>query len=39
MTPRDVDELTHDEYLALWRYAEQEAREQQREARKAARNR
>jgi hypothetical protein len=39
MTPREVDELTSDEYLAFWRYAEQQSREQQREQRKAARKR
>jgi hypothetical protein len=39
MTPRQVDELTHDELLAFWRYAEQQARDQDREARRAARGR
>ena len=37
MTPRQVDELTHAEYLAFWRYAEQSAREQERAARRAGR--
>jgi hypothetical protein len=34
MTPRDVDELTADEYAAFWRYAENEAKARQREARR-----
>ena len=36
MTPRQVDELTQDEYLAFWRYAEQTSRDQEREQRRAA---
>jgi len=39
MTPRDVDQLSSDEYAALWDYAEREARDQQREQRRAARKR
>ena len=39
MTPRQVDELTQDEYLAFWRYAEQTVRDQQREQRRQARSR
>ena len=35
MTPRDVDQLTQDEYLALWRYAEEQNRAAEREARRA----
>jgi hypothetical protein len=37
MTPRQVDEMTADEYAAFWRYAENEARARAREARKARR--
>jgi hypothetical protein len=39
MTPRDVDRLTDVELRAFWEYAERESRDQQREARKAARRR
>jgi hypothetical protein len=39
MTPREVDELTGAEYAAFWQYAEDEAREQAREARRARRQR
>ena len=39
MTPRDVDELTHDEYLAFWRYAVNETKAQQRAARQAQKKR
>lgn len=39
MTPREVDELTSDELAAFWRYAEDQSREQEREARKARRRR
>jgi hypothetical protein len=37
MTPRDVDRLTAEEYRAFWDYVEQEARDQERAARRAAR--
>jgi len=37
MTPRDVDELTQDEYMAFWAYAERQVREQERELRKRRR--
>ena len=37
MTPRDVDELHPEEYAALWRYAENEARARAREARRTRR--
>jgi hypothetical protein len=37
MTPRQVDELTPDEYQAFWRYAENEARARQRESRRIRR--
>jgi hypothetical protein len=39
MTPRDVDLLTDAEYRALWEYAERDARDQERQARRAARGR
>ena len=39
MTPRDVDELSADEYTAMIRYAVHEQREQARQARKANRRR
>jgi len=39
MTPREVDELSHDEYMALWRYAEEETRRSERELRKARKGR
>jgi len=38
MTPREVEELTSGEYAAFWRYAQDDARQQAREARKAARH-
>jgi len=31
MTPRDVDELSPAEYDALWRYADQDTKRQNRE--------
>ena len=34
MTPRDVEQLTNDEYRAFWRYAEQDVRAQNRAARR-----
>lgn len=34
MTPRDVDELTTDEYRALWRYRENHIRRENRAARR-----
>jgi len=34
MTPREVDQLSDLEYHAFWRYAEKEARDAQREARR-----
>lgn len=37
MTPREVDEMTDSEYRAFWKYAEDDVREQNRAARKAAR--
>jgi hypothetical protein len=37
MTPRDVDQLSADEYAAFWRYAENEARARQRESRRIRR--
>jgi hypothetical protein len=37
MTPRQVDELSHDEYLAFWRYAEKQAKDAERAARRAQR--
>jgi hypothetical protein len=37
MTPREVDELTPDEYEAMTRYALREQREQAKAARKARR--
>jgi hypothetical protein len=37
MTPREVDEMTADEYAAFWRYAENEARARQREQRRIRR--
>jgi hypothetical protein len=37
MTPRQVDEMTAEEYAAFWRYAENEARARQREARRIRR--
>jgi hypothetical protein len=37
MTPRDVDQLSDVELRAFWRYAEDDVREQNRAARKAAR--
>jgi hypothetical protein len=39
MTPRDVDQLTAEEYRAFWDYVEQEVREQERQARRAKRGR
>lgn len=39
MTPRDVDQLSHDEVQAFWRYMEDEQREIKRQNRKAARRR
>ena len=39
MTPREVDELSGDEYAALWDHLEQDGREQQRAARRAQRKR
>jgi hypothetical protein len=39
MTPRDIDALTSTEYQALWEYAEQDARDHDRQARQAARRR
>jgi len=35
MTPRQVDEMTHAEYAAFWRFAEQQAKQAQRDARRA----
>lgn len=37
MTPRDVDQLTDAEYQAFDRYMRQEAKDLQRQARKAGR--
>jgi hypothetical protein len=37
MTPREVDAMTRDEYLAFWRYAERQAKEAARQARKSGR--
>jgi len=34
MTPRDVDQLTHDEYRAMWRYRENRIRAENRAARR-----
>ncbi|HKE76626.1 MAG TPA: hypothetical protein VKB57_23615 [Acidimicrobiales bacterium] len=39
MTPRQVDEMTPAEYQAFWRYAEQQAKQQQREMARAQRRR
>lgn len=39
MTPRDVDQLSDVELQAFWEYAERDSREQQRQARRAARGR
>jgi len=37
MTPREVEELTSAEYAAFWRYRETRIRDENREARRAAR--
>lgn len=37
MTPRDVDQLTDEEYAALVRFLERDAKDQARAARKARR--
>jgi len=37
MTPRDVDALSDVELRAFWRFAEQDVKRQEREARRAAR--
>jgi len=39
MTPRQVDELTDDEYFAMCRYIDRDVREQKRAARRAGRKR
>jgi hypothetical protein len=39
MTPREVEELTPTELQAFWQYAEEDARAQERAARRAARGR
>jgi len=37
MTPREVDQLTPDEYAAMWRFIERTERERKREERRARR--
>jgi hypothetical protein len=39
MTPREVEQMTDEEYRAFWRYAEEETRRAEREARRARRKR
>jgi hypothetical protein len=35
MTPRDVDALSYDEFVAFWEFADRHRRAEAREARKA----